>query len=74
MLLAGGTLAKAQIVGPWPGLDESALYDRRDLMPTTDVRAHAAWAMQNAFGIGRTDLETRVFEGLDMSAPSKLFA
>ncbi|MFD1342134.1 DUF1501 domain-containing protein [Litorisediminicola beolgyonensis] len=68
MFLAGGALAGGRIVTDWPGLSEEALYDRRDLMPTRDVRAHAGWVLRGLFGIGASDLERVVFPGLDLGA------
>ncbi len=68
MLLAGGALRGGRVLGRWPGLDEASLYDRRDLMPTGDVRAVAAWALRSAYGIDRRLLEGAVFPGLDMGA------
>jgi uncharacterized protein (DUF1501 family) len=55
-----------RVHGVWPGLAEADLYDRRDLMPTGDVRAYAAWAMRSAFGIERGVLESAIFPGLEM--------
>ncbi|MDN5786022.1 DUF1501 domain-containing protein [Pseudorhodobacter sp.] len=66
MVLAGGALRGGKVYGQWPGLSEAALYDRRDLMPTSDVRAWAAWAMRGLYGLDRQVLETAVFPGLDM--------
>ena len=66
MIMAGGTVRGRQVYGDWPGLDEAALYQRRDLMPTDDVRRYAGWAMHDMFGIARADLERTVFPGLDM--------
>jgi uncharacterized protein (DUF1501 family) len=66
MLLAGGAIRGGQVYGRWPGLSEVDLYDRRDLMPTGDVRAVAAWAMRNLFGLDRTTLESAIFPALDM--------
>ena len=66
MLLAGGAVRGGRVFGTWPGLAEAALYDRRDLMPTSDVRAWAAWAMRGAFGIDKSRLQGMVFPGLDM--------
>ncbi|MEL7344355.1 MAG: DUF1501 domain-containing protein, partial [Pseudomonadota bacterium] len=66
MLMAGGAIRGGQVFGRWPGLAESDLYDRRDLMPTADVRAYAAWAMRGAFGLGQDVLEADIFPGLDM--------
>ncbi|NVO24149.1 DUF1501 domain-containing protein [Donghicola mangrovi] len=66
MVMAGGALRGGQVWADWPGLGDSDLYARRDLMPTRDVRAHAAWTLRSLFGIDRTLLETSVFPGLDM--------
>ena len=66
MVLAGGALRGGQVWGDWPGLAEAALLDRRDLMPTRDVRAYAAWALHGLFGTDKALLQTLVFPGLDM--------
>jgi uncharacterized protein (DUF1501 family) len=66
MLLAGGAVRGGRVMGAWPGLAEADLYDRRDLMPTSDVRAWAAWAMRGMYGFDRAVLEGAVFPGLDM--------
>ena len=66
MLMAGGALKGASVMGRWPGLAEADLYDRRDLMPTSDVRGWAAWAMHHLYGLDRQVLEAAVFPGLDM--------
>ena len=66
MLLAGGAVRGGRIYGQWPGLTEADLYDRRDLMPTSDVRAIAAWAMRDMFGLDRATLEGSIFPSLDM--------
>ena len=74
MLLAGGALKGGRVLGAWPGLDESALYQRRDLMPTSDVRAWAAWAMRGMYGFDRTLLGSGIFPGLDMGDDPGLLA
>lgn len=68
LVFAGGALRGGQVHGAWPGLDEAALFERRDLMPTSDVRAQAAWIMRGLFGLSRDVLENAVFPGLDMGA------
>ncbi|GLS86074.1 hypothetical protein GCM10010873_10480 [Cypionkella aquatica] len=68
MVMAGGALRGGKVYGDWPGLSEAALYDRRDLMPTSDVRAWAAHAMRGMYGIERGVLEASVFPGLRMGA------
>ncbi|MGB3408047.1 MAG: DUF1501 domain-containing protein [Jannaschia sp.] len=72
MILAGGALNGGQVWGDWPGLSETALYQRRDLMPTRDVRAYAAWALHGLFGTDRGVLSTLVFPGLDMGSDPRL--
>ncbi len=64
MVMAGGAVRGGRVLGAWPGLAEADLYDRRDLMPTSDVRAWAGWAMLGMFGMDATLLETNVFPGL----------
>lgn len=66
MLLAGGALRGGRVYGTWPGLAEADLYNRRDLMPTSDIRAWAAWAMRGSFGVSKSALESEIFPGLDM--------
>jgi uncharacterized protein (DUF1501 family) len=68
MVLAGGAVRGGRVLGRWPGLDEADLYDRRDLLPTGDVRDYAAWALRSAFGIERAVLEGQVFPGLSLGA------
>jgi uncharacterized protein (DUF1501 family) len=72
MLLAGGALRGGRVIGDWPGLSEADLYERRDLKPTRDVRAHAAWIMRQSFGLERATLEDAVFPGLDMGPDPRL--
>jgi uncharacterized protein (DUF1501 family) len=74
MLMAGGALKGAAVMGRWPGLAEADLYDRRDLMPTSDVRAWAAWAMHHLYGFDRGVLERAVFPGLDMGDDPRFVA
>jgi uncharacterized protein (DUF1501 family) len=74
MLMAGGALRGGQVYGRWPGLAEADLYDRRDLMPTSDVRGWAAWAMRGLYGLDRSVLETAVFPGLDMGDDPRIIA
>ena len=72
MLVAGGAVRGGRVLGRWPGLAEADLYDRRDLMPTSDVRDWAAQALSGLYGIDRSVLEGTVFPGLRMEAPASL--
>ena len=74
MLLAGGALARAQVVTDWPGLGEADLYQRRDLRPTRDLRAHLGWALRPLFGTDRATLEHVVFPGLEIGPDPRLIA
>lgn len=72
-VLAGGTLRGGHVFGKWPGLAEADLYKNRDLMPTSDVRAHAGWLLHSLFGLEKSVIETAVFPKLDMgTAPNVL--
>ena len=66
MVLSGGAIRGGRVLGDWPGLAEADLYERRDLMPTGDVRASAAWILRAATGLDRQGMESLVFPGLDM--------
>ena len=65
-LVAGGAIRGGKVYGRWPGLAEVDLFERRDLMPTSDVRAWAAHAMRGLYGFDRGLLQEKVFPGLDM--------
>ena len=73
-LLAGGAVRGGQIYGDWPGLRERALYQHRDIMPTTDVRILPAVALAALFGIGRSRIEGEIFPGLDMAGHHEFLA
>jgi len=64
MIYAGGALSAARVRGRWPGLGSSDLYQDRDLMPTDDLRRHAAWTLRSLFGLPTSALERDVFPGL----------
>lgn len=66
MLMAGGAIKGGKVYGQWPGLAEAQLFERRDLMPTSDVRAWAAHAMRGLYGFDRSLLQDKVFPGLEM--------
>lgn len=64
MVAAGGAVKGGQVLGIWPGLSDQSLFEGRDLMPTTDVRAWAAHVMAGLYGLDRAVLESAVFPGL----------
>ena len=50
-MLLGGAVAGGQVVADWPGLGASALYEGRDLKPTTDLDALIAGALAQHFAL-----------------------
>lgn len=66
MIVAGGAVRGGRVLGRWPGIGEPALYEGRDLLPTTDVRHWAGWAMRGLYGFEPGLLERVVFPGLDL--------
>ncbi|MGI3184224.1 DUF1501 domain-containing protein [Nioella aestuarii] len=68
LLLAGGAIRGGRVMGDWPGLGPGDLFADRDLMPTRDVRAYAAWAMAGLFGTEASALESRIFPSLELGA------
>ena len=66
MITAGGAIRGGKVLGHWPGLSDDALYAGRDLQPTGDVRAVAGWVMHGLMGVGRSEVETKIFPGVDL--------
>jgi uncharacterized protein (DUF1501 family) len=62
MWILGGKIQGGKVYGEWPGLDESQLYQQRDLAVTTDFRDAIATLLQGHLGLdeGKCD---RVFPG-----------
>ena len=50
-MLLGGAVAGGKVVADWPGLTQAALYEGRDLKPTTDLDALIAGALAEHFAI-----------------------
>lgn len=63
-ILVGGALNGQKIYGKWPGLHPDALYEGRDVMPTSDVRSLLGEILYVRFGISIYDLETKIFPSL----------
>jgi len=61
MLLVGGKLNGRRVYGQWTGLDESKLYQRRDLPVHTDFRQVFAELLNGVFKFD--GLERELFEG-----------
>jgi uncharacterized protein (DUF1501 family) len=63
--LMGGKVAGGKVVARWPGLSASALYESRDLAPTTDMRSLCKAVLTDHLGLPEADVARRVFPGSD---------
>lgn len=61
--LVGGAVDGGKVIADWPGLKPAALYEGRDLMPTTDLRALAKGVLRDHLGFGEGLLAETVFPG-----------
>lgn len=60
-MLLGGAVAGGRVVADWPGLAPNALFDGRDLFPSTDLRGVLKGALRDHLGIEAAELNSRVF-------------
>ena len=60
-LLFGGAVKGGRVIADWPGLKPAQLYERRDLAPTTDLRAVLKGVLRDHLGLSEAALATRVF-------------
>ena len=61
--VAGGRVAGGRVLADWPGLSMDRLYQRRDLAPTTDLRAIFKGLLVGHLGLPAADVERAVFPG-----------
>jgi uncharacterized protein (DUF1501 family) len=69
MFVLGGPVKGGRVYGRWPGLDQSQLYEGRDLAVTTDFRLVLGEVVSQY--LGNKDLKT-VFPGFENSHSSSL--
>ena len=50
-ILLGGAVSGGRVIADWPGLSTAALYEGRDLKPTTDLDALIASALAQHYGL-----------------------
>jgi uncharacterized protein (DUF1501 family) len=60
-MLLGGAVAGGKVVADWPGLSQGALYEGRDLKPTTDLDALIAGALAQHYGLEPARAMTALF-------------
>ena len=59
--LIGGAVRGGRVIADWPGLSSRALYQGRDLKPTTDMRSVLKGVLEEHLLIPRQALDTTVF-------------
>jgi uncharacterized protein (DUF1501 family) len=59
--LAGGAVKGGRVIADWPGLAEHQLYEGRDLLPTTDLRAVLGGILAGHLGLSARVLASAVF-------------
>jgi uncharacterized protein (DUF1501 family) len=60
-MLLGGAVAGGKVIADWPGLSPSALYEGRDLKPTTDLDALIGGALAQHYGLEHGRVMTTLF-------------
>ena len=68
-LLVGGALKGGRVIADWPGLKPAALYQNRDLAPTTDLRAVLKGVLKDHLRADDHMLAQNVFPGSDGVKP-----
>ncbi len=69
--LVGGAVRGGRVIADWPGLKLENLHERRDLKPTTDLRAVTKGVLTDLFGVSGPVLAEKVFPGTTGIAPIK---
>lgn len=62
-LLAGGAVKGGRVIADWPGVSDAALYEGRDLKPTTDLRAVLKGVLRDHLRLDERALASKVFPG-----------
>jgi uncharacterized protein (DUF1501 family) len=60
-MLLGGAVAGGKVVADWPGLSPAALYEGRDLKPTTDLDSLIAGALAQHYALEPARVMTTLF-------------
>ena len=68
-MLLGGAVAGGKVIADWPGLSRSALYEGRDLKPTTDLDALIASALAQHYNLEPARVAATLFPEIRGSMP-----
>ena len=69
MFIAGGKVKGGQIAGQWPGLADEQLFEKRDLMPTSNTFSWIAKALNEHWKLTPQQL-ARVFPSVPIASDS----
>ena len=69
-MLLGGAVTGGKVIADWPGLSTAALYEGRDLKPTTELDSLIAGALAQQYGLE----PARVMAGLFPDSRGTAFA
>jgi uncharacterized protein (DUF1501 family) len=75
MILAGGLLAQGKggrVLGKWPGLSDSDLFEGRDLMPTSDLRSYLGWSISAMYGLPEAQIASAIFPGVELGTEQRV--
>ena len=61
MRVTGGALKGGRVIADWPGLKEPDLHEKRDLKPTTDLRAVVKGLLHEHLRVDEQALSAKVF-------------
>jgi uncharacterized protein (DUF1501 family) len=70
-MLLGGAVAGGRVIADWPGLSQAALYEGRDLKPTTDLDTLIAGALAQHYALEPARVMATLFPESRGSALSK---
>jgi uncharacterized protein (DUF1501 family) len=69
--LAGGAVNGGRVLADWPGLSRGALYEQRDLRPTTDLRAVFKGVLADHLQVSSAALERDAFPDSATARPAQ---
>jgi uncharacterized protein (DUF1501 family) len=67
--LVGGNVNGGQVIGDWPGLAKSALYEERDLYPANDLRSLMKAVLKDHVGVSEMIIEDTIFPNSTTAKP-----
>jgi uncharacterized protein (DUF1501 family) len=74
-LLAGGAVSGGRVIADWPGVKEADLHEKRDLKPTTDLRAVLKGVLRDHLRVPDMALAATVFpDSVDAKPLQRLVA